>query len=251
MFTSFVVAGILTVGNISAVASEYIKNTVDIVTQIDTKSKIKNNDYTQIGEYLDLLEKSDKEFQEKVVTFMFDNYKELDSSKIGFELANIALAVKGKNIRYEQLIKKKKKDKHLITYNKKLLELKANNNKIKTQIQEVIDLVFLHIEAKGYYKLAKEILNTMPSNNIVLKDYWYIKELEDEDKTLFISIEQNNNIDLESIYLFEDEMNEHIKEASQLKIDIYKKLKIGNQPQIGGYNFNAMNKVFFKRVSIV
>ena len=46
-------------------------------------------------------------------------------------------------------------------------------------------------------------------------------------------------------------MNEHIKEASQLKIDIYKKLKIGNQPQIGGYNFNAMNKVFFKRVSIV
>ena len=63
--------------------------------------------------------------------------------------------------------------------------------------------------------------------------------------------EKNNNIDLESIYLFEDEMNEHIKEASQLKIDIYKKLKIGNQPQIGGYNFNAMNKVFFKRVSIV
>ena len=43
MFTSFVVAGILTVGNISAVASEYIKNTVDIVTQIDTKSKKKNN----------------------------------------------------------------------------------------------------------------------------------------------------------------------------------------------------------------
>ena len=182
MFTSFVVAGILTVGNISAVASEYIKNTVDIVTQIDTKSKIKNNNYTQIGEYLDLLEKSDKEFQEKVVTFMFDNYKELDSSKIGFELANIALAVKGKDIRYDQLINIFKKDKHLIIYNKKLLELKANNNKIKTQIQEVIDLVFLHIEAKGYYRLAKEILNTIPSNNIVLKDYWYIKETNDENK---------------------------------------------------------------------
>lgn len=38
-------------------------------------------------------------------------------------------------------------------------------------------------------------------------------------KHSFISIEQNNNIDLESIYLFEDEMNEHIKEASQLKIE--------------------------------
>ena len=48
MFTSFVVAGILTVGNISAVASEYIKNTVDIVTQIDTKSKIKNNDLKSV-----------------------------------------------------------------------------------------------------------------------------------------------------------------------------------------------------------
>ena len=251
MFTSFVVAGILTVGNISAVASEYIKNTVDIVTQIDTKSKIKNNDYTQIGEYLDLLEKSDKEFQEKVVTFMFDNYKELDSSKIGFELANIALAVKGKNIRYEQLINIFKKDKHLIIYNKKLLELKANNNKIKTQIQEVIDLVFLHIEAKGYYKLAKEILNTMPSNNIVLKDYWYIKETNDENKALFISIEENDDIDLDSIYTFEDEMNKNILDAIEIKKNTFKRIKSIDVKQTGGYNFEAMKKTFFKRVSIV
>ena len=251
MFTSFVVAGILTVGNISAVASEYIKNTVDIVTQIDTKSKIKNNDYTQIGEYLDLLEKSDKEFQEKVVTFMFDNYKELDSSKIGFELANIALAVKGKNIRYEQLINIFKKDKHLITYNKKLLELKANNNKIKTQIQEVIDLVFLHIEAKGYYKLAKEILNTMPSNNIVLKDYWNIKETNDENKALFISIEENDDIDLDSIYTFEDEMNKNILDAIEIKKNTFKRIKSIDVKQTGGYNFEAMKKTFFKRVSIV
>mgnify|MGYP000863060142 FL=1 len=251
MFTSFVVAGILTVGNISAVASEYIKNTVDIVTQIDTKSKIKNNDYTQIGEYLDLLEKSDKEFQEKVVTFMFDNYKELDSSKIGFELASIALAVKGKNIRYEQLINIFKKDKHLITYNKKLLELKANNNKIKTQIQEVIDLVFLHIEAKGYYKLAKEILNTMPSNNIVLKDYWYIKETNDENKALFISIEENDDIDLDSIYTFEDEMNKNILDAIEIKKNTFKRIKSIDVKQTGGYNFEAMKKTFFKRVSIV
>ena len=251
MFTSFVVAGILTVGNISAVASEYIRNTVDIVTQIDTKSKIKNNDYTKIGEYLDLLEKSDKEFQGKVVTFMFDNYKELDSSKIGFELANIALAVKGKNIRYEQLINIFKKDKHLITYNKKLLELKANNNKIKTQIQEVIDLVFLHIEAKGYYKLAKEILNTMPSNNIVLKDYWYIKETNDENKALFISIEENDDIDLDSIYTFEDEMNKNILDAIEIKKNTFKRIKSIDVKQTGGYNFEAMKKTFFKRVSIV
>ena len=251
MFTSFVVAGILTVGNISAVASEYIKNTVDIVTQIDTKSKIKNNNYTQIGEYLDLLEKSDKEFQEKVVTFMFDNYKELDSSKIGFELANIALAVKGKDIRYDQLINIFKKDKHLIIYNKKLLELKANNNKIKTQIQEVIDLVFLHIEAKGYYRLAKEILNTIPSNNIVLKDYWYIKETNDENKALFISIEENDDIDLDSIYAFEDEMNKNILDAIENKKNAFKKLKTIDAKQTGGYNFEAMKKTFFKRVSIV
>ena len=32
---SFVVAGTLTIGNISAIASEYITNTVDIITQID------------------------------------------------------------------------------------------------------------------------------------------------------------------------------------------------------------------------
>ena len=251
IFTSFVVAGMLTVGNISAVASEYIKNTVDIVTQIDTKSKIKNNDYTQIGEYLDLLEKSDKEFEEKVVTFMFDNYKELDSTKIGFELANIALAIKGKDLRYEQLINIFKKDRQLIPYNKKLLDLKANNNKIKTQIQEVIDLVFLHIEAKGYYKLAKEILTTMPSSNIVLKDYWYIKETNDENKALFLSIEENDDIDLDSIYAFEDEMNKSILDAMEIKKNTFKKIKTLDPKQTGGYNFEAMRKTFFKRVSIV
>ena len=37
MLSSFVVTGVLTVGNISAIASEYITNTVDIITQIDSK----------------------------------------------------------------------------------------------------------------------------------------------------------------------------------------------------------------------
>ena len=43
MLSSFVVTGVLTVGNISAIASEYITNTVDIITQIDSKEKIKKN----------------------------------------------------------------------------------------------------------------------------------------------------------------------------------------------------------------
>ncbi len=43
MFTSFVVAGILTVGNISAVASEYIKNTVDILNKYVSIIKLKYN----------------------------------------------------------------------------------------------------------------------------------------------------------------------------------------------------------------
>ncbi|MCT7526745.1 hypothetical protein [Aliarcobacter cryaerophilus] len=250
MLSSFVVTGILTVGNISAIASEYISNTVDIITQIDSKEKIKKNS-SQIVEYLQLLNQSDQEFKNNVITFMFDNYKKLESFDLGNKLASIALAIEGKEKRYDVMMKVFKKDRQLISYNKQLIELKDNNSKIKKQIQELIDLVFLHIEAKNYFKYAEDILKNKNLENIALKDYWYIKELEDEDKTLFISIEQNNNIDLESIYLFEDEMNEHIKEASQLKIDIYKKLKIGNQPQIGGYNFSAMNKVFFKRVSIV
>ena len=250
MLSSFVVTGVLTVGNISAIASEYITNTVDIITQIDSKEKIKKNS-SQIVEYLQLLNQSDQEFKNNVITFMFDNYKELDSSKIGFELASIALAAKGKDNRYEELIKIFKKDKHLIAYNKKLLELKDNNNKIKTQIQEIIDLVFLHIEAKGYFKLAKEILKTMPTNNIVLKDYWYIKEINDDNKALFISIEENDDIDLDLIYSFEDEMNKNILDAIEIKKNAYKKIKSIDAKQTGGYNFEAMKKTFFKRVSIV
>jgi hypothetical protein len=250
IFSSFVVAGALTISNISAIASEYIANTVDIITQIDSKEKIKRNP-SQIVEYLELLDKSDKEFENKVITFMLDNYKELEPFDLGNKLANIALSIEGKEKRYDVMINVFKKDRELISYNKKVMELKDNNSKIKKQIQELIDLVFLHIEAKNYFKLANEILKSRNLENIVLKDYWYIKELQDDDKALFISIEQNDDIDLESIYSFEDEINEQIKEMCQLKINTYKKLKISNQPQIGGYNFSAMNKTFFKRVSIV
>ena len=78
---SFVVAGTLTIGNISAVASEYIQNTVDVITQIDSKEKIKK-DPLQIVNYIKLLEQSDKEFQDKVIPFMLDNYKNINSSVI-------------------------------------------------------------------------------------------------------------------------------------------------------------------------
>ena len=77
MLSSFVVTGVLTVGNISAIASEYITNTVDIITQIDSKEKIKKNS-SQIVEYLQLLNQSDQEFKNNVITFMFDNYKKLE-----------------------------------------------------------------------------------------------------------------------------------------------------------------------------
>lgn len=250
ILSSFIVTNVLTIENISAITYEYIVNTVDIITQINSKDKIKKNP-SQIDEYLTLLEESDKEFQNKVITFMFDNYKELDSSTIGFKLAEIALAIEGKNKRYDNMINVLKKDRTLNSYNKKLLELKANNNKIKTQIQDVIDLVFLHIEAKSYFKLANEILRTMPSNNIVLKDYWYIKELNDDNKALFISIEENDDIDLDSIYSFEDEMNKNILDAIEIKKNTFKKIKTLDDKQTGGYNFEAMKKTFFKRVSIV
>lgn len=250
IFSSFVVAGALTIGNISAIASEYITNTVDIITQIDSKEKIKKNP-SQIAEYLEILNQSDKEFENKVITFMFDNYKEINSHDLGKKLAGIALSIEGKEKRYDVMMNVFKKDRDLVSYNKKVMELKDNNSKIKKQIQQLIDLVFLHIEAKSYFKLANEILKSKKIENIVLKDYWYIKELQDEDKALYISIEQNDNIDLDSIYSFEDEINEQMRDASKMKLDTYKKFKIQNQPQIGGYNFNAMSKTFFKRVSIV
>lgn len=250
ILSSFIVESTLTIENVSAIASEYIVNTVDIITQINSKDKIKKNS-SQIDEYLTLLEESDKEFQNKIITFMFDNYKELDSSTIGFKLAEIALAVEGKNKRYDNMINVLKKDRALNSYNKKLLELKANNNKIKTQIQDVIDLVFLHIEAKGFFQLAKEILKTMPSSNIVLKDYWYIKKTNDDDKALFISIEENDDIDLDSIYAFEDEMNKNILKTTEIKKNTFKNIKTFDDKQTGGYNFDAKKKTFFKRVSIV
>ena len=133
MLSSFVVTGVITVGNISAIASEYITNTVDIITQIDSKEKIKKNS-SQIVEYLQLLNQSDQEFKNNVITFMFDNYKKLESFDLGNKLASIALAVEGKEKRYDVMMKVFKKDRQLISYNKQLIELKDNNSKIKKQI---------------------------------------------------------------------------------------------------------------------
>lgn len=250
MITSFVVAGALTIGNISAIASEYITKTVDIITQIDSKEKIKKN-HSVIVEYLDYLKESDEEFQNKVMTFMVDNYKNIDSFLLGKRLSEIALAIEGRNMRYDIMMNIFKKDKVLIHQNKKLIELKNNNNSIKKQIQELINLVFLHIEAKNNFALAKEILKTKKIENLVFKDYWYISELQDEDKSLFISIENNEDIDLEKIYSLEDEINKQINDMAEMKKNTFKQLKVKNEEQIGGYNFDAMHKIFFKRVSIV
>jgi hypothetical protein len=248
--SSFVVAGTLTIGNISAVASEYITNTIDVITQIDSKEKIKRN-ASQIEKCIELIEQSDKEFQDKVITFMLDNYKELDSHEFGSELAKIAFAIKGKEARYDVMINIFKKDRELISYNKRIIELKNTNNIIKEKIQEVINLVFLHIEAKGIFNIAKAILSTEKIDDIVLKDFWYIKDLENDDKALFISLEQNDDINLESIYTFEDKINEYIIKTSQTKKETLNKLGIAKKLQLEEYNFDAFSKTFFKRVSIV
>lgn len=247
---SFVVAGALTITNISVVASEYITNTVDVITQIDSEEKIKKNS-TQIANCIELLIQSDKEFQDKVIPFMLDNYKELNSQEFGGKLADIALAIKGKDLRYEVMIKFFKKDKKLISYNKKIIELKNNNKIIKEKIQEVINLVFLHIEAKGIFEMAKGISATGKIDDILLKDYWYTKDLIEDDKALFISIEQEEDINLDSIYSLEDAINEYIDKTAVMKKETMKKLEIVNNAQVNDYNFDVMSKTFFKRVSIV
>ncbi len=250
MLSSFVVVGSLTIGNISAVASEYITNTIDVITQFDSKEKIKKNP-EKIAEYIDLLVKSDNEFKEKVIPFMLDNYKELNSHEFGEKLANIALYIKGKDHRYDVMVKLFKKDKKLISYNKKILQLKENNKQIKNKIQEVIDLVFLHIEAKGAFDIAKGIILTEKIENITLKDFWYTKDFEEENKVLFISIEQESDIDLDSIYNLEDAINEFVVKTAETKRETLKKLKIAQNSQVDEYNFEALGKTFFKRVSIV
>jgi hypothetical protein len=247
---SFVVAGALTIGNISAVASEYITNTVDVITQIDSKEKIKRNPL-QIAKYIELLEQSDKEFQDKVIPFMLDNYKKVNSQDFGGTLGNIALTIKDKDSRYDAMIKLFKKDKDLISYNKKIIQLKNNNKIIKEKIQEIINLVFLHIEAKNTFLIAEAVLKNEKINDITLKDYWYTKDFEDNDKALFISIEQENDINLDSIYALEDATNEYIMKTTEIKKETSTKLGLGNNPKVDEYSFNVMSKNFFKRVSIM
>jgi hypothetical protein len=46
-------------------------------------------------------------------------------------------------------------------------------------------------------------------------------------------------------------MNKNILDTIEIKKNTFKKIKTLDSKQTGGYNFEAMRKTFFKRVSIV
>ena len=46
-------------------------------------------------------------------------------------------------------------------------------------------------------------------------------------------------------------MNKNILDAIEIKKNAFKKIKTLDTKQTSGYNFEAMKKTFFKRVSIV
>ena len=138
---------------------------------------------------IDVLKKSDEEFNIKVINFLFSNYqdwvKKGDILKIGNNLALLARHIDNKEKVYKEIIKKLKKDRELIVYNKDFIELNKNNIHMKEKIQNLINLTYMGIEAKNTFK-SIQILAKMQNPKLYIDDYWYDIDDKEENKALFL-----------------------------------------------------------------
>lgn len=243
ILNSFVISTALTTVSIASVTSDYGNYLKELNSYIDTRENIKNNKYF-ISENIEKMQKSDEEFYNKVIPFLHKNFKIIDTNSMGHQLGLIAKAIDTKISSYNNVIKIFKKDKKLQECNKQVLELREKNILIKKEIQTLIDLVFLNIEAKAIYILAEDILKEKDFN-FTLNDFWYTHDLEDDNKALFVNIK--GDINLDDIYEFEDDTDKAILKMQKEKQQTLSEIKLNTQQ----YDFNAISKSFFKRLSVV
>lgn len=203
-------------------------------------NKIEN---TKISVIFKELRVSLEEFNDNVVKFLnskITDFAKEDSKKTGMLLANLALHNDSKIQFYKDIQKIVKINKFSKDMKKDLNELKYTSGNFKKEIQKFIDISYIEIEAKNYFKGLKKIHIKYQFN-----DYWYsISEVYNESMVLFLSL----NSEQEDIFDIEDKLNETLLSLQNAKKNLTKDIKL---PNIGGFDFKKMSKNNFTRVSLI
>lgn len=255
VFSSFILAGSLTLSNLSAVTAEYLDSEVNIISSISDKSYVKAQNVEHIESMVLALESSYIEFNDKVINYLYNDMQKLVKDKnsivIGNSLALVArhISNKEKVLKITQSIFKK--DGRLITLNVHINKMLKSNKKLQKRIQELIKIAYMGIEAKNTIKYLETVAHTI-NEDFKIDEYWYDFDInDDEDKALYISSDFISDIeDIDEMYDIESEMTAELNKMNKMTSDMKSEMEI-NLPKVGAYSFDAINKIFFHRVSFV
>ena len=115
---------------------------------------------------------------------------------------------------------------------------------MQSQVQYYIDLTYKGLEAKHLFNAFVNELN-VDNSPILLDDYWYSDDLD--DRTLFVSSKYISENEPDKIFEIEDQLTDSLLKF----VDIKSKMNIPNLPKIDVFDFNAVRKQHFERVSMI
>jgi hypothetical protein len=188
-----------------------------------------------------------QQFHQKVLLYSnkyIYNWNKQNSSKVGEYLAILTSHIDDKKEFYKQLYKRHKDFSLNKTTRNTIKEILTLLDAMRNQIQIYINLTYKGIDAKHSFLALQKIVQ---SNHIEisLADYWYSDDLEDDILFLVSDSLSDDSIDL--IFDIEDRLTNELNNLAARKKDM-PKIKL---PKIASFDFNALNRQYFYRVSFL
>lgn len=209
-------------------------------------SSAEQRNYSQIDKIVLKMLDSTNRFYKNVVLvsnkFIY-NWSRENSEEVGKYLANLVLQIDEIKVFFKNLYKRHKD----FSLNKKtkqnIKDMMALLDSMRKQIQFYIDLTYKGIDAKHSFIALKKIVE-IERIKISIDDYWYSDEID--NNTLFISTKDSIE-EPGKIFEIEDRLTDSLKLLSTKK----KEMPQIEFTKIAGFDFNAINKQHFDRVSLV
>ena len=226
-------------------SKEYITYSQQNVKAITSSAQQKKT--SQIEKLTQEMLSNTQQFHQEVLLYSdkyIYNWSKQNSFKVGEYLATLTSHIDNKKEFYKQLYKRHKD----FSLNKKtkntIKEIITLLDTMRNQIQIYINLTYKGIDAKHSFLALQKIVK---SNNpeISLADYWYSDDLEDDILFLVSDSLPDNSLDI--IFDTEDTLTNELNNLAILKKEMQKK----ELPKIAGFDFNALNKQHFHRVSFL
>ena len=172
------------------------------------------------------------------------NWAREDSMKTAEYLAVLANHIKEKQAFFKDL-KNRRKDFNLSKQcQHDIRDIQDTLVSMQSQVQNYINLTYKGLEAKHLFNAFVNELNS-DNSPIVLDDYWYSDDLD--DKTLFISSKYISENESDKIFDIEDQLTDSLLKFVEMK----SKMNMPNLPKIDIFDFNAVSKQHFDRVSVI